>query len=264
MKFGSLMLNGPLMDEASGEGAAGGGAGGGTGAAGGEGAAAAAADAASNAALLAQIETLKNEVKEKDASAIYWHEQAKGKGVTAAPAKEAAAAEETEEDILELITTKGAKGLDQLLAKRGFVRQEDVAKTVNEKATLMTTESALAAEYPDLADKNSEFFKATATHYAPLIQAGVPPTVAMKVAANQAELDGYKTGKRLTPTEKAERAARAAAQNPDKTQRSAAVEEEPGSGELDEFQRHLCEAMEITPEQYQARAKAGVRIGGRK
>lgn len=262
MKFGSWMLNGPLMDEAD-PNAGGGGAGGGAGApaAGGEAAAAAAADAAANAALLAQIETLKTENAESKASAQYWHEQAKGK---TAQVKETPAAEEAAEDILELITTKGAKGLDELLAKRGFVRREDVDATVNAKATTIAAENKLAAEYPDLKDTNSEFFKATATHYAPLVAQGVPQHIAMQLAAEKAELEGYKSGKRLTPTEKTERAARAAAQNPDKSKRGAPVEEEEGTGELDAFQLALCEKMEITPEQYKARAAAGVRIGGRK
>lgn len=249
------MLNGPLREEAAEGGAAGGGAGG-------EGAAAAAADAASNAELLAQIAQLRSEKAESETSARYWHEQAKGKAA-GAPAKPAAT-EEPAEDILELITTKGVKGLDELLAKRGFVRKEEVDATVNAKAATIAIENQLVSEYPELKDKTSEFFKATSTFYAPLIQDGVAPAVAMRMAAQSAELDGYKTGKRLTPAQKEERAARAAAQNPDKTQRTAAVEEEAGTGELDDFQRKICDLMEITPEQYQARAKEGVRMGGRK
>lgn len=256
------MLNGPLREEAA-TGAEGGGAGAGEGGAGTDTGAGAPDPAAELAAIKAENATLKATAAEKEEAARYWHEQAKGKTATAATAKETKTDEETDPDLLELITSKGVKGLDEVLAKRGFVRQEDVDGKINAKATIIAAENKLGAEYPDLKDTNSEFFKATAVHYKPLVDAGVPQHIAMQLAAEKAELEGYKTGKRLTPTEKAERAARAAAQNPDKTKKAAATEEEEGTGELDDFQLALCEKMEITPEQYRARAKTGVNIGGR-
>jgi hypothetical protein len=215
-------------------------------------------------ALQAEVERLRAESAEKDNAIRYWHEQAKSS--TTKPAATAAATaadtnDQGDEDILEVIAKKGTKGLDEVLAKRGFVRAEDVEARINQKATQIATENELAAKYPDLKDSKSEFFQETAKHYRTLVSDGVPQHVAMKLAAERAELEGFKSGKRQTQAEREEREARARAQAGDRGRSSAARESE--NDDLDSFQKYLCEAMEIDPEQYKKRAKEGVRISGR-
>jgi hypothetical protein len=210
-------------------------------------------------ALQAEIERLRAESAEKENAIRYWHEQAKGGSKQ--PEKTTAADEPESDDILELISKKGVKGLDEILAKRGFVRAEDVEVRINQRATQIAIENELAAKYPDLKDSKSEFFQETAKHYGILLKDGVPAHLAMKLAAERAELDGFKTGKRQTQQEREEREARARAQAGDRGRSTAA--HEPENDDLDAFQKYLCDAMEITPEQYKKRAKEGVRISGR-
>jgi hypothetical protein len=227
-------------------------------------AAAAAAAVPDAAALQAEIERLKAENAEKDTAARYWHDAAqkaaKNPEKAAAPAKAAATEDEEDVDPIELLSKEGSKGLDKLLAKRGFVRADDVDKKIETRAQVIATENALANEYPDLKDSNSEFFKATAGHYKGLVDAGMPQHLAMKFAAEKAELEGYKSGKRLTKADKEEREARAKAQAGDKGSRKAEETEE--SSDLDAFQKYICEQMEISPEQYKKRAKDGVVVTG--
>jgi hypothetical protein len=219
-----------------------------------------AAALAETKALNEEILRLRAENAEKDSGMRYWHEQAKKAGQPAPAAAATPAAEpDEEEDPIELLSKKGTKGLDELLAKRGFVRATDVDARIESKAKTIAAENALAAEYPDLQDKTSDFFKATAVHYRAMIELGVAPNLAMKFAADKADLEGYKSGKR-TPGEKAEREARARAQGGDKTTREAAAAEE--SSELDPFQKYICEQLEITPESYKKRAKDGVVVTG--
>jgi hypothetical protein len=213
-------------------------------------------------ALQTEIDRLKAENAEKDQAARYWHDQVKAQTPAADKTPAAAKTDEDEEDPLEIISKKGAKGLDELLAKRGYMREEEVESRINSKAVQIATENQLAKDYPDLQNSDSDFFKATAVEYAALIAAKVPQTIAMKLAAQQAELQGYKTGKRLTQSEKDERENRARAAGGDKGKKAAPVEEE-DSGDLDEFQARICEEMEITQEQYKARAKKGVVVGSK-
>jgi hypothetical protein len=246
------MFRGVLRDAAA-EGGEGGG--GGTAAD----AAAATAQQTDPKALQAEVERLRTESAEKDNAIRYWHEQAKSS--TTKPAAAAATDDTTEEDVLETIAKKGAKGFDELLSKRGFVRAEDVETRINQRAAQIATENELAASYPELKDNKSEFFQATAKHYGGLVKDGVPQHVAMKLAAERAELEGYKSGKRQTQAEREEREARARAQSGDRGRGAAA--HEPENDDLDTFQKYLCDVMEIEPDAYKKRAKDGVRISGR-
>jgi hypothetical protein len=248
------MLRGVLREEAADDG---GGEGGGAGAGGG-------AAAPDPAALQAEIERLKADIAEKDTAARYWHDAAQkaAKGPDKPAAVSTTTKSDDEEDIdpIELLSKEGSKGLDKLLAKRGFVRADDVDRKIETRAQVIATENALATEYPDLKDANSDFFKATAVHYKGLVDAGMPQHLAMKFAAEKAELEGYKSGKRLTKADKEEREARAKAQAGDKGSKKAEETEE--SSDLDAFQKYICEQMEITPEQYKKRAKDGVVVTG--
>ncbi len=181
-------------------------------------AAATAPTAAEVAALKAELETSKQQAAEHERTAQFWYNKSNAKPAPAE--KPAAAAEEEDDDVLDLITSKGAEGLEALLKKRGFVSAAEVDEKVNAKASQITGEAKLIDDYPELAKHDSEFFKATALNYGELKKQGVPEAVAMRMAAERAELAGIRAGKIKTPTQKSdeekaarasERAARAAA-----------------------------------------------------
>lgn len=205
-----------------------------------------------------EIERLKAESSEKDSAIRYWHEQAKGAGK---PADKPASDEPDDEDLLDIVAKKGAAGLKEVLKKHGFVDASEVEKRIEKRAVVISTENELAAKYPELKDQKSEFFKATAAHYADLVKEGTPHHVAMKQAARMAALDGYESGKRETTAQKEEREARARAQAGATNRRSAEPEE--GNDELDDEQKRICEALGVDPEKYKERAKAGVRVSGK-
>jgi hypothetical protein len=204
-------------------------------------------------------------VSESDRNARFWFEKANKKD---GPAPAAAPAEE-EPDVLDLLTTKGAKGLDELLAKRGFVKKEEAVSLVNSKASQLTSEAQLLKQYPELEDKESEFFKVTAGHYGELKQAGVPEEMAMSLAVERADLQLLRAGKRKTPQQVADdrkaereqdRLARIAAQGGDRGGRVPADTEE--DEELTTHQKHIVQQMGITEEAYKKRAKEGVKVRG--
>lgn len=233
------------------------------------------------AVLKARIAALEGQVSEKDRAAQYWY--GKAHSATPAAAKPADKAPEDDTDLLDLITTKGVKGLDELMAKRGYARKEEVEATVNAKAAQMTEEQELMSQFPDLKKQDSEFFKAVALEYGSLTKAGVPVTQAMKLAAKSVQADFLMTGKVKTPTQEAAdkaaakeaaRLARVAAQAGDRGSRQAVdTEDDDTLTDNDEAAvRQLADALEIpldkARERYIARAKAGVnvslKLGGRK
>lgn len=228
-------------------------------------------------ALQSQIDELKEQVAESNRTAEFWA----GKARAGAPAAPAAAAED-EPDVLEAITTGGVKGFDALAEKRGFVRKADVQSMIDAKATTLTREQTLMAEYPDLKNKGSEFFKSTAVRYGQLVQDGMNQSQAMETAARETELGFIRSGKIKLPgaeptkaEKEAERLQRIAAQGGEGGGRrpSAATEEDT---ELDAQQLHIVRSMLVgqpgpdgkpmTEEQaidkYKTRAKAGVAIKG--
>jgi hypothetical protein len=223
----------------------------------------AAAPAIDAAAFQRQIDELKEQVAEGQRTAEFWANKAKANG---APAP--AAATEEEPDVLEAITTGGAKGFDALAKKRGFIQRDEVESLINQRAASLTEEQQLIQEYPDLKKKDSEFFKATAVAYGKLVKDGVPQSVAMGTAARQVELDFIKTGKVKLPggeptaaEKETTRLARIAAQSGDGGRRGAA----PPSEEDDTLtpqQKHMIQQMGISEEAYIKRAKAGVNMKG--
>lgn len=219
--------------------------------------AAAAEPAVDAKALQSEIDRLRGESSEKDNAIRYWHEQAKGKQPATAAQPQPVA--DAEEDPLEVLSKRGAKGLDELLEKRGFVRKADVDNAVNQKAAIIAVENELWKEYPELKDKTSDFFKETAGHYQQLKASGVPEVEAMRTAADRAELAALKSGKRFSAAEKEEREARAKAQGGGKQTKAAAADPDESTA-LDDFQKYICEVMEITEDQYIARAKQGVTV----
>lgn len=131
---------------------------------------------------------------ESENTARFWHEKNKE---TPAPAKTATAEPEDAANFIEQLTERGAGAIDDLLAKRGYVRQDQVEARIARERQSFTTEAALARDYPDLQNSDSEFFKETATQYQMLISEtpelkGNPKAMrlAAKLAAVEFELPG--------------------------------------------------------------------------
>jgi hypothetical protein len=214
-----------------------------------------------------QIDELKEQVAESQRTAQFWADKA-ANGAHAAAAS-APAVDEEEPDVLEAITTGGAKGFDQLAKKRGFIQRNEVEQIIEARATSLTKEQQLMKEYPDLENKDTEFFKTTAENYGRLVKSGTPQPVAMEMAARQAELQFIRAGKikvngsgRPSGDEKeAARLKRIAAQaSPSGSARPAPVDEE--DEELTPQQKHIADAMGISHEAYAKRAKTGVAMRG--
>lgn len=230
------------------------------------GGAAAVDNTAALAALQTQIDALKSEatakeaqftaqLNEKDQAARYWHEEAKKKSE---PKKDPPIeTPEVEDDPIEVLSKEGMKGFERLAAKRGFVSAAAVDSKIETRAQQLTDEAALTKEYPELTDNKSEFFKATAAHYQRLVDAGTPQSVAMRQSANNAYLDGVKSGKIVTKAQQDEIDARAAAASGDKSHKGG-KSDAAKDDDLDEFQKNICEQMGVDPAAYQKRAKAGV------
>ena len=212
-----------------------------------------------------QIDELKEQVAEGQRTAQYWADKAK----TGTPAPATPPAEE-EDDVLEAITTGGAKGFDRLAEKRGFIRKEQVEALIDSKASALTKEQELMTEFPDLKNKNSEFFKDTAVAYGNLVKKGTPSTVAMELAAQQTELAHMRAGKikvpGATPTKEEKEATRlkraSAASGTGGGARPAAAATDDEDEGLTPEQIRVADAMGVSHEAYAKRAKAGVNMKG--
>jgi hypothetical protein len=101
--------------------------------------------------------------KESDATARYWAEKARS-----APEKAQAAEKEddlSDVDLVEQITTHGAKGLDTVLRRLGYAKTSEVRAEIGSTRAQITSEATLMAQYPELADDQSPLFHATASIY---------------------------------------------------------------------------------------------------
>jgi hypothetical protein len=152
------------------------------------------------------------------------------------------------EDVLDVLCTEGAKGLARVLKQTGFATSDYVEAALSTSARALAIEQEVTNKYPDLQNQSSEFFRETARHYATLTRDGVPKALAMKLAAQQAELAGVDSGKHPATARAKTGANPAGADEPD---------------DLDDFQKYICEALEVDPEKYKQRAKDGVRVGSR-
>lgn len=224
------------------------------------------------AAIKAELETLKGRVAESDRNAQFWYDKATSAKPAPQPAP-AATDDDDKTDVLDVITTKGVKGLgelvDKVAKKRGWVSREEAETLVNSKAAQLTTEQQLLKDYPDLADKSSEFFQSTAQVYGELKKSGIPDHLAMEMAVERTELSFIRSGKHKTPQQQkdddkaqreADRLARIKAQSGDRGNRQPEGAED--DDELTPEQKHIAAAMGITEEAYKARAKQGVRVRG--
>jgi hypothetical protein len=223
-----------------------------------------------------EIDDLRAQLSESQRGMQYWYEKVSGGGEPA-PAKPAADAD-ADVDVLDLITTKGLKGLDEVLAKRGFARQTDVDAKVEARAQQLVKETQLVGQYPELKDPKSEFFKSTAAHYGQLKKQGVGEALAMEIAAQRTRLELLESGKAETPAQRkkkdddqkeADRRARIAAQAGDRGNRAPEGSEDDDTVTPDEQKsiERLAEALDISvekaTERYKARAKKGVQVSSR-
>jgi hypothetical protein len=219
---------------------------------------------APDAATQAELASLRDRLAEKERQAEFWHGHATAQRERAAPEPEPAPEPEEEEDILDVLTTKGTKGLDAILAKRGYVKADQMRQYVGNTAGQSMAELELKQQYPDLGDNKSEFFQQTAVHYGELVNQGVPQATAMRLAARLTEADGVRSGKIKTAAQtaadkEATRIARIKAQGGDRSSRAAESGEE-GDDELTAREKHICEAMGISEDAYKARAQKGVQF----
>jgi hypothetical protein len=211
-------------------------------------------------ALKRQVEDFKNQAEEFKNTAQYWHDEAKRKPAAAAVATATPAADD-DTDLLEVLTTKGTKGLLEVIKKHGFVSKDEAQSMVNTKADSIAREQELLGDYPDLKNRNSEFFKDTAKAYGTLVNSGVPANMAMELAAKQTHLEHIQTGKlKSKPMQTADdaaakeqrRVARIAAQSGD---RGAAPtpEDAEENDELSPGEKRICAEMGVSEDAYKKR-----------
>jgi hypothetical protein len=195
-------------------------------------------------ALRAQLDTLKAQIAEQQRTTEYWYREAKNRGEQPAAATAQVPQAGDDVDLLEVVTTQGAKGLDKVISDRGYVRKTDVEAMIETRAAQMTKEVELVGRFPDLKNQQSDFFKETARAYGEFKNQGVPQHLAMEMAAERVALVFMEAGKLKTrsqaseetaATREATRRARAAAQEGDRGNRA------PGAGEADDG--------ELSPEQ---------------
>lgn len=225
------------------------------------------------AAIKARLAELENQNGELTRTAQFWADKAKG-GAPAPKAKPDVV-DDDNVDVLDVLTTKGVKGLDELMAKRGYVRKDYVDQTVDGKANQITSEAQLLKDYPDLSNKKSEFFQATAMEYGSLVKSGVPEAVAMQMAAERTDLRFLREGKTKTPQQ--EETEKKAAKEQARLERIKAqsgtrggqpTADDEADDELTPEQKRTAIAMlagdgvtdEQAIEKYKARAKRGVTV----
>lgn len=264
-----------LRDEAGG----GDGGGAGAGAGGGVDAAALAAELAdlkkTVAAKDSELATAKQTITEKDQAAQFWHEKAT-KGATAAKAAEADPADEV--DLLDVIGTKGTKGLDAVLKARGYVSKDDVQALIADTVQTVSREGKAVERFPELKDKDSDFYKQTAKNVAALAKDGIKGVAATELAAERTYLQFLDEGKmkpaavRRAEAEKhvdddedeQDRIARGAAAG-GATGRRASTPASRRAAETAEdknLRKRVCAAFEIDEDKYIKRAEEiGVNIG---
>jgi hypothetical protein len=240
--------------------------------------------AADVAALQKQIDDLSKQVDEHKTATQYWHEKATAKPADPAPAADP----EPDVDVLDL-ATKGGKAFEKYLdgwaKKAGYVSANDVEARIETRAGMMAAEQRLEKQFPDLVDKNSEFFGETKKHYIALRQAGVKEGLAMEMAVEKADNIFLRSGKHKTSSQIADekksqkeqdRLARIAAQGGERNSRQAADPDE-DDDEITPTEERIIRGMlvgELGPdnkpltydqavEKFKSRAKAGVRVSKR-
>lgn len=216
---------------------------------------------------------LQGRVREADSAAGFW----KGKADTAPakPADKPAADNLDELDLVDIITTKGAKGLAEVMTRLGYAKRSDIELQISSTRNQISAEAAVLAKYPDLADSNSPLFEKTAEIFNQLRQdphmaeSDNLMLIAARTAAAELGLsnDNTRGQRRAAPKadeDEDERSERIARQSGDRGRRPAGQDR---AEELSPLQKRMVQKFrdagaEITEEGYKKRAMGGVRMGG--
>lgn len=217
-----------------------------------------------------QLRASAKRIRELEESERAWAERARRLSAEEKPHEEEAAADE-DLDVIEALTSDGAKGLDKILRKLGYARVEDVEQRIEQTRAHMTRDAKLIARYPDLADENSDFFRATAQRYQELVKnpALRDSGMLLELAAELAEGDlalrrrqargGRDFGLDDDESEE-ERVERVRAQAGSRGRRAA--EQTPDDDELTPLQKRIAARFGISEDAYRKRARQGVQISG--
>jgi hypothetical protein len=223
--------------------------------------------------------------KESAASARYWADQARN--APAKPAEKPAPVADNLDDVdlVDIITTQGAKGLGSVIERMGYVKRSEVANEIQATRGADRAETAVLAAYPALADNSSPLFAKTAEIWNQLKQdpdmARSPQLmmIAARTAAAELGLKADPRGQRqpgrtrepdpdgddYIQDEDQERSERIARQSGDRGTRPAA--RGAAAETLNTMQRNLVAKFkavgaDIDEDRYMRRAQGGVRIGG--
>jgi hypothetical protein len=228
----------------------------------------------------AELKNLRSRLSETETDARYWREQAKTSTRQEPEPEEDVL--DPGEDLLEVFSSGDPKRVATALKKMGFTRQSDVQQAIGTTRQEISAQQALYGKYPDLADTESDLFKATAAVYNDLASDPTykksPKTieVAARMAAAElglgaarpkarrdAEVDDYDERE----TERVRRVGAQAGERGRPRSRSGRDTGEDSSSELNAMQRSLIAKFRaagstVSEEGYRKRAESGVRMSG--
>ena len=209
-----------------------------------------------------RVEDLETQVHQANEAAMHWHDQYKAAtdGKSKEPAPATGDEEPSEDDLIDVITAQGTKGLLKTLRRHGVMTEDEVERRVEAKLRGARNEQTIRERYPDLEDQDSEMFKVTARHYKALESEGVEGPARVSLAAERAELEMRRKGTWKDPEEAEERRSRARAQASGGNGRSAAPD--PNDKTLTGAQKRYAELFEISEDAYRKRAEDGIRFSG--
>lgn len=226
---------------------------------------------AASAKTAKELADAKTSIGEKDTAIQFWHGKATAKPEAAKPAEAA-----DEVDLLDVIGTKGKAGLIDVLKKSGdVVSRSDVQNLIAGEVDRISREGTAVERFPELKDKESEFFKLTTKNVAALKTQGITGVNATEIAAERAYLHLVDEGKMKPKAQRAaeakaaedageeeteaERIARGAAAGGSGGRRAAASERRPTETAEDKaLIARVCEGMGITEKQWRDQAEKGI------
>lgn len=230
--------------------------------------------------LRGEVKGLRGRLSEAEQDARYWREQSKSSTRQEPEPEELL---DPGEDLLEVFSSGDPKRVTTALKKMGFTRQSDVQQAIGTTRQEITAQQALYGKYPDLADTESDLFKATAAVYndlasdptykkspktievaARMAAAELGLSAARPKARRDAEVDDYDERE----TERVRRVgAQAGERGRPRTRGTGRDTGEDSSSELNAMQRTLIAKFQaagstVSEEGYRKRAESGVRMSG--
>lgn len=213
---------------------------------------------------------LRGRLSEAEQNAQFWHGKAKdGKAAPAAEAMEEAS-EALSEDIVDALASGDTRRISKLFKEMGFVRKGDVDQAIDRTRAQITEESALYGKYPELKDKDSEFFQLTAEKYNELaldpVLAKSPKLIEIAAKLATAEMGGdAPASRRRGGEEETERVRRVSAQAGDrgtKAARQTADNSELSKSQASLIAKFRAAGSTLTEDGYKKTASRGVRMSG--